>query len=59
MVTFYAQAVTPGCQKGLDFLLQYHFIQDFYLAGGTALALQIGHRVSTDLDWFSRSRSRL
>jgi hypothetical protein len=29
------------------------FIQDFYLAGGTALALQIGHRISTDLDWFS------
>jgi len=26
---------------------------NFYLAGGTALALQIGHRISTDLDWFS------
>ena len=26
---------------------------DFYLAGGTALALQIGHRVSVDLDFFS------
>ena len=25
----------------------------FYLAGGTALALQIGHRVSVDLDLFS------
>ena len=25
----------------------------FYLAGGTALALQIGHRQSIDLDWFS------
>jgi hypothetical protein len=25
---------------------------DFYLAGGTALALQIGHRISVDLDWF-------
>jgi hypothetical protein len=25
----------------------------FYLAGGTALALQIGHRVSVDLDFFS------
>lgn len=28
---------------------------DFYLAGGTALALQLGHRRSIDLDWFSRS----
>lgn len=27
--------------------------QDFYLAGGTALALQIGHRVSVDFDLFS------
>ncbi|MFA5095571.1 MAG: nucleotidyl transferase AbiEii/AbiGii toxin family protein [Candidatus Paceibacterota bacterium] len=26
---------------------------DFYLAGGTALALQIGHRISVDLDFFS------
>lgn len=25
---------------------------DFYLAGGTALALQIGHRMSKDFDWF-------
>jgi len=25
---------------------------DFYLAGGTALALQVGHRISVDLDWF-------
>ena len=26
--------------------------EDFYLAGGTALALQIGHRRSVDLDFF-------
>lgn len=26
---------------------------DFYLAGGTALALQLGHRISIDLDFFS------
>ena len=25
----------------------------FYLAGGTALALQLGHRHSVDLDWFT------
>jgi hypothetical protein len=28
---------------------------DFYLAGGTALALHLGHRVSQDLDFFSSS----
>jgi predicted nucleotidyltransferase component of viral defense system len=27
--------------------------QKFYLAGGTALSLQLGHRQSIDLDFFS------
>jgi predicted nucleotidyltransferase component of viral defense system len=53
MVDFYANAITGSCRKGLVFLQDLDFIQDFYLAGGTALALQIGHRISTDLDWFS------
>lgn len=30
-----------------------NFKEDFYLAGGTAMALQIGHRVSIDFDFFS------
>ncbi|HEY4691501.1 MAG TPA: nucleotidyl transferase AbiEii/AbiGii toxin family protein [Anaerolineae bacterium] len=30
---------------------------DFYLAGGTALALQIGHRISHDLDFFSSTNA--
>jgi predicted nucleotidyltransferase component of viral defense system len=25
----------------------------FYLAGGTALAMHLGHRISVDLDWFT------
>ena len=29
------------------------FFKDFFLVGGTALALQIGHRLSIDLDFFS------
>jgi Nucleotidyl transferase AbiEii toxin, Type IV TA system len=29
------------------------FKKDFYLAGGTALALHIGHRVSIDFDFFT------
>lgn len=29
------------------------FKKDFYLAGGTALALQIGHRISIDFDFFT------
>jgi hypothetical protein len=30
-------------------------LADFFLVGGTALALQIGHRISIDLDLFSRN----
>ena len=30
-------------------------MNQFYLAGGTALALQLGHRLSVDLDFFSPS----
>jgi hypothetical protein len=29
-----------------------NFKDDFYLAGGTGLALQIGHRDSIDFDFF-------
>jgi Nucleotidyl transferase AbiEii toxin, Type IV TA system len=27
--------------------------KDFYLGGGTALAIYFGHRISVDLDWFT------
>ena len=29
------------------------FKDDFYLAGGTGLALLVGHRISIDFDFFS------
>ena len=29
------------------------FKNEFYLAGGTALALQLGHRISIDFDFFA------
>jgi len=59
VVGFYETAITPACLQALDYLRHHPFIADFYLAGGTALALQIGHRVSTDLDWFSATRPLL
>jgi len=55
MVTFHREAVTPECQQALKFLRGQPLLADYYLAGGTALALQIGHRISTDLDWFTYS----
>jgi len=59
MVDFFEQAITPSCHQALNYLGRHRFIEDFYLAGGTALALQIGHRISTDLDWFSTTRTLL
>jgi hypothetical protein len=53
MVNAHEAAITEGCRQALNLLRHQPFISDFYLAGGTALALQIGHRISTDLDWFS------
>jgi len=45
--------VIPGAVESvLPFLLKADFAS-FYLAGGTALALQFGHRLSRDLDFFS------
>jgi len=41
-------------QKELLFLMQ-QFRREFYLVGGTAIALQIGHRRSVDFDMFKLS----
>jgi hypothetical protein len=53
MVTFYPEAITPECAQAIRLIGKADFLADYYLAGGTALALQIGHRISTDLDWFT------
>ncbi len=45
------EVLTPQAQAIFPQLS--HFRDDFYLAGGTGLALQIGHRVSVDFDLFS------
>ncbi len=34
---------------------QPNFLNNFYLSGGTALSLQIGHRESEDLDFFNQT----
>lgn len=36
-----------------DIFFRLNKLGEFYLAGGTALALQIGHRISVDFDLFS------
>lgn len=45
-------------RKALDFLSKQDWLanSDFYLAGGTALALQMGNRRSVDLDFFTTKK---
>lgn len=49
------EQVLPGNTKAILALLEKtEIIQKAYLAGGTALALQLGHRISYDLDFFTQ-----
>ncbi|MCG2713047.1 MAG: nucleotidyl transferase AbiEii/AbiGii toxin family protein [Candidatus Omnitrophica bacterium] len=48
------EQVLPGNTKAILALLEKsEIVQKAYLAGGTALALQLGHRISYDLDFFT------
>jgi hypothetical protein len=49
------EQVLPGTTRSnLALLAEKGISQPFYLAGGTAIALHLGHRVSVDLDFYSR-----
>ena len=52
-------AIPKPTKKALDFLSGQEWLGRFgwYLAGGTALALQTGHRTSVDLDFFTNEAS--
>ena len=49
------ETVTAGTLELLKDLMQDEFLADFFLVGGTALSLQIGHRISIDIDLFSQN----
>ncbi len=51
------EALTDKTQDAFHMLTNLPFIQRFYLAGGTGLALHLGHRFSVDLDLFSPDSS--
>lgn len=46
-------AIQPGTLELLIKLQSEEILNNFHLAGGTSLALQIGHRKSVDLDFFT------
>ena len=47
------QVLTPEGWLVFQSLNLQPITRDFYLAGGTALALHLGHRISVDFDFFS------
>ncbi|MCL2758955.1 MAG: nucleotidyl transferase AbiEii/AbiGii toxin family protein [Treponema sp.] len=49
------ETVVPEMLEVLKELQSNPLFFNFYLAGGTSLALQLGHRTSTDIDLFSYS----
>jgi len=50
----YQEVINKKTEHLLSTLVEKKIVEDFYLAGGTALALQFGHRKSIDLDWFNQ-----
>ncbi len=50
------EIISKRTESNLEILKNSGILNGFYLAGGTGLALQIRHRLSLDLDFFSRSK---
>ena len=49
------ETVYPGTLELLKKLMAHPALENFYLVGGTALSLHLGHRISVDLDLFTNS----
>ncbi len=49
----FEEALVKGARDILALLARSDILKDAYLAGGTAAALQLGHRISVDFDFFT------
>ncbi len=49
----FTASLPPGSLKVLERIAVTSSLKNFYLAGGTAVALHLGHRVSEDFDFFT------
>lgn len=49
------ETIAPATRELLNKLMSDDRLQDFVLVGGTSLALQLGHRLSIDLDLFTNT----
>ncbi len=50
----FTKAILPDTFRAIQLVSKIPVFKKSYLAGGTALALQIGHRISVDLDFFTQ-----
>ncbi len=53
VLTPHWEALTPETRQAFQIAATLPLIHRYYLAGGTGLALHLGHRFSIDLDFFS------
>ncbi len=51
----HSQTIDSKTKRVLDKIANTEISSKFYLAGGTALAIHLGHRMSIDLDFFSET----
>jgi hypothetical protein len=52
----FIETLAPDTKLVLEKISKVSWLKKYYLAGGTALALQYGHRQSIDLDWFTEKQ---
>lgn len=50
----FQEVISRDRQSLLELLGRQDILKNFYLAGGTAAALHLGHRLSEDFDFFSQ-----
>lgn len=48
-------ALNETAQRNIQILSGTSLVKSFYLAGGTGCALHLGHRISLDLDFFTKT----
>ena len=51
----FKQAIAKSALRALELVARADLTPKFYMAGGTAASIQIGHRLSVDLDYFSQT----
>lgn len=52
----FTKTLLPDTVRAIQLVSNIPIIKKAYLAGGTALALHLGHRISVDLDFFTQEK---